>query len=663
MALYRTGRTTILVFSVCIVAIAVSGPAAAHPDSVGAGGVAALQSSDVTYDHDPENISELRNTSAHGYNVSVLRPAFSLDSESGDLVINTTSDYRTYINNSESGEVLYNLSTNRTTALGIMGLANDVSYDTPPSGYEEWNDAELTNISRTDGSSSTYPEGAELYDGTWIRDAHVTRFRQSPSTLVQYNESHTVMYSGQEGNVTALVDYRMTSPSDDTDGSDGERIYRSTQSHSIEDVCLLENVDPGEATAVGGDNPCDESYGYVVGVADNVTHPQIEYDNTNSIGETNTYYLVAVIEAEVEVTTEVQESYQDCEVVNGTEQCTSSTRWVTEDVSTETDQVLAQDTWDTRVYDPSDIIIGRTPDGGNRYQEDQTELYVYTDGQPMAGLNISGTQITTPWRFYTQRGTEWDTLTTASNNGSTSEEYLGAVPIRTYAYPSRNSLALTNSTGGNVSIAETTFGEEREAPELDDSVTFEAATVGDGSDNYSHIEAFRVQVGSYDLNDIRLVGMVAGADLDSTESDFIINTTREETNLTVTPVDSNTTHIGLHINLTTEDGDPIYLGGDVNDGVIRLENGRTVETNESGEAYVIIEGDQFGSATYEPEDWYGKEVAYKSSYDTYAGDYEMSATVLYRFLWEGAVLFFICFFPFYLLDQFPGFNTWPPWKA
>jgi hypothetical protein len=467
------------------------------------------------------------------------------------------------------------------------------------------------------------------------------------------------MYSGEEGNVSALVYYRVIQPTDDTDGSDGVRVYRDLQDHSIQDVCLL-TIDPESAASYGDGNPCQESYSFVIGSADNVTHPRIEYEDLENVGETTTYYLAAPIQLDVEVTTEVEEEYQDCEVVGGDEECTTETRWVQDDVSTETTTVLVTDSWDTRVYDSSDIVISQTPNGAD-FEDDRTELYVYTDGQPIAGVNVSGTEVASPWRFYTHRGTEWDTLETSSDGGSTNSEYLSAVPIRTYAYPSRDSFTTTDSTDGNVYIENTTYGDEREAPSLADNLTFQVANNGD-SGNYSHVQSLTLSVGNFNLNDTQLMGMVNGSDLNSTET-YIRNTTRVESNLTVTPLNANDTHVRLHINLTTEDGEPIYLGGDVNDGVVSLPNNTTVETNESGEAVVVLRASKWGTASFEPEPWYGKDVAYTPAFETYSASDEVSSSLLYRWFWEAIFIFFIFFWPFWFLDNFPAINTWPPWKA
>jgi hypothetical protein len=93
-------------------------------------------------------------------------------------------------------------------------------------------------------------------------------------------------------------------------------------------------------------------------------------------------------------------------------------------------------------------------------------------------------------------------------------------------------------------------------------------------------------------------------------------------------------------------------------------NGREVITNSSGKATIFYNGGRSGQAAFQPSPWYGKTVAYKSSWDDFRGPYRIQSAID---IFEWTLGLLIGFGPvlvgLYYLNSLPYIQSWPPWKV
>lgn len=120
------------------------------------------------------------------------------------------------------------------TALEYLTQSSDYVYSEPPSDPDRWNRGEVAEFDGGGRLSSVHPPGANLSDGTEgiVRDAYVSVFAVSPSTLVHYSPDREVLYVSDSGDVHGFVDYRL-------DGAD---------SHTVE----VEVAETGDSTSETG---------------------------------------------------------------------------------------------------------------------------------------------------------------------------------------------------------------------------------------------------------------------------------------------------------------------------------------------------------------------------------------------------------------------------
>lgn len=641
-----------------------SAPSAALSEQPSENAEALAVGDSVRYNHGEvgrDNLTVLKNSTNYNYSHKEIRIAFALDDDSKTVPYNRTV---------------------------IEALAEDPYGDRPEDTYEKWNALEHLNFdywapnggdnynpyTNPDGAgdsneeaarkSSNFPDEADLKQGSWIKDAHITKFKHSPSTIAHESDGNT-HYSAPSGEVRAIVDYRVPElPSETSWGSDDRRTKRNLKNHEVVATCLVHNIEPSVLKQRYEDNPCQQP-GFRLAKVDeddgSLTAPVLEYDNSISRGDTETYTLVSVIEAEAKVKKQKQIEKERC--IDGT--CVNITIPRTINTRKETKRVVVTDSWETKVYDKNNITVSVTENAGNRWTEGNQGLYVSTRGQPWAGLKVGDTRITSQWRFYTRRNTEWDTSTRRFNNGTTHDKKLEAVPIQTYAFPSRSG-PVTSSPGQSYVYIDNIFrGQERPSPgrRLDDNVNIPiAGGVGENA-TYRPVESFELRIvkDSYNINAIGFYGGVRGENHIQGFDGFIIETPRKEANLTAEVLEQNESHARVHIKLKSEDGKPIDLSSSNHDGRILLPDKRSVKTNSTGEAVVVLERSEGSILVYRPGVWYGKGVAYKPARAYYDRDSRYGLVTLSNWIIQLGLVFGVIFFPFYLMDQFPNINSWPPW--
>lgn len=584
-----------------------------------------------------DSFDDLQNSTDHGYENGSMRVAFSLDTDPGG-----------------------NISTS-TAPLSAIGQETDITYTSPPDDYHRWNENEISNFSVGERDTSRYPEGADTVDGRWIRDAHITKFWHKPSTTVHLSKGQTVQYASNEGVVYGAVDYRVPGPPDDNDGSDGVKKERSYSGDKIESVCLVYGLETSQIKSK--DDPCSDNQFVLNEETDDLSHPSIEFKDEGT--GNRTYHLVAKVTTEVEVVTKVEEEYEDCTTTrhsNGSidTDCVPKTRWVVDDTTTVQDEVIVADAWDVRLYDNTSFTVATTD------RDNSTVIHARSQGQPWAGLTVDGVQYTTNWRFYTRRDTGWDSVTEASNTGSTTSTEYQTVPVKTYAFPSSRGMTRLSDPGvDKVYHKETKYGENRSSPigSLHENVNFTIAANNTTAATPSYQQVRTIQVASEkgENSSIEMAGIVHGESRDSSTFGTALSAESVETDLSASVVEANETHVALNITLTTVDGNPIDLQSRRGAGKIILPTGQEIRTDGDGTVKVVFNGSNAGLVRFEPGTWYGRDTAYESSMDRYAD--VSTFTTVDGFL--ALILSFVSIFgpvlgALYLMDGLVGIDTWPP---
>lgn len=106
---------------------------------------------------------------------------------------------------------------------------------TPPEHAQTWTAGEFSELdSRSYTSrSSVRPQGADTSDGQFIKDAHATTFGVLPSTIVVEGDAPQ-RYISRNGEMLALLDYRVTTPDDRTVNPPNDNIIERTTEWDVE---------------------------------------------------------------------------------------------------------------------------------------------------------------------------------------------------------------------------------------------------------------------------------------------------------------------------------------------------------------------------------------------------------------------------------------------
>jgi hypothetical protein len=149
----------------------------------------------------------------HGLNETAFAPLFSNDTDEF-----TVSDLEG--NHSHS-------------ALRELALGTDIPLDRPPRAVEQWNRGEHGEFPQTNRGVSAAPTHANLEQGRYIRDAHVTFVSVQPSTVVHTSKSERTLYVSPSGEVLGVIDFRVRTPG-------GSRSANRTVSHSVTETRINE---------------------------------------------------------------------------------------------------------------------------------------------------------------------------------------------------------------------------------------------------------------------------------------------------------------------------------------------------------------------------------------------------------------------------------------
>lgn len=620
---------------------------------------------------------DLDNSTEHGYSKGEIAEWLSLDddNDTSQENISVDEDVESLVDElnerGDDGIARYKINDsgvyggpgNRSKSTQYVTEYADVIYDTPPSDFHRWNREEVRDFEPGGGTTSRHPRHAQLADGTWIKDAHVTLFTIQPSTQTYINETRTPLYIPPNGEILATADYRVREPSDDTNGSDGVKRFRSMQNHKIEDACIIKGLT--EFQVQNRDEPCSERP-YVVGRGTGNLHRLlVDYSLRNIAGDVDLVLAVEVA-AQVEVTTKREREYEECNPKtfdNGTVTtvCKDKTKFVKTDVSTETEEVVATDTLSASVYDETafNVVQGIDKTSG----ENNTVIRVQSR-VPWAGIESNGSKFGTGWRFYTHREPDWDTIVNSSKDGTESGPS-DSVPIKAFAFPSKSNGSYTETyQTGDIIRDETYLSEQRSSPARHVPDTIGADVAGENPDSpdekYQTVDALQISAPNGTYESAEMVGLVAG-ETAPINTGVAWKIPIRPTRLQAEVVKSNSTYAVVALNLTTRNGEPVDLLNRSGDGRVVLPGGRAVQTDGDGVVTVAIKNNDQGLVTFLPGDWVGQPVGYERSTARYSVVPKMTGTEgLIAFFFTAVGLFLPGLAVLWLLDKTPGVETWPP---
>lgn len=458
-------------------------------------------------------------------------------------------------------------------AVQELASCTDVTFKEPPHTAATWTRSDFDDLSPGDRSVSVAPSGAGLVSNRSIVDAHASFFAVQPATQLHRAPGDDALYIAPNGSVRGLVDYRVQTPTDRTNGD--RTIEWSVSSRRVSTVRIRADEDV-IATATGDQTPV------------------VNYSLTDS-GPTTLQ-----LEADVEVRLRKQVIVDLGNVTR---------RWST----VRTDTVTVTDTLDVSVYDLQTSSYDAT------YPNGDTALSIFHTA-PWHGFTVGSEgndRVRGVWRYYTARDTRWDTLTVASANGTT-QRTSDALPVSVHAYPAHVGPRVEPVRNGPTLVDTWGAGHGSPAPSLHENVT-----VGVVDGPYNRTSGLVVRHDDVDPDGVVVQGIVRGVTANATSLAGHETRTIHTSNLTLERVDVAGDTATLRLELRdASTGDPIVLanpslqdrraptiGIDSRNGYIAIADQR-VRTNTSGIAVITVAEPGSYTARYEPESWRATDPAY-----------------------------------------------------
>lgn len=554
-----------------------------------------------------------------------------------------------YVNESQ-----YQNQTGETrTAMEALLNGTDYVWTAPPDLPSKWNRRDWAAYSQnfsTTRTRSMHPQDAQLRESNrgWIQDAHATLYRIQPSTRLYRTPEETIHYIAPEGRVRGLVDYRVQMPDNDTD-RDGEKVVWTLDRHEITSLCVVQG--PANPRQGGCQQPSTIGVASTPGHTANISYAARPYATSGT-----PFSLVSRIEVELKKTVKTKHSKTEekCRTVDTGDGektvCeTVTTTWWTSNTTHVTDHVTVTDQVSTTVYQFRTALRAAEFPNGDRG-------IIMQSADHWSGLTVgSQASMTTHWQYFSAREPAWDRLGTTTAD-ETSWTDSPAVPARVYAVPGQRNVTVQSSA--NATLRDVTALERPPQPSPAPALP-ENVSVAVPEDSYNATKTLAVRY-SGPNHSATATGVVNGVSSEIVQSQNPV--TIHEANLTLSVIDWNTSYVNVRVTLRdNRTGDPINTSG--RDGYVKLREQR-VETNESGSAVVTVENTGLVTAQYEPAVWWSGDVGYLSDRAQVLPRSGIFSRVGFgRTLSNILELVMPILFVLFLLDQFPGAETWPPWRV
>lgn len=525
----------------------------------------------------------------------------------------------------------------------------------PPKEVEEQNRDALMEFPRLASDTSLHPPDANRRDGQFLKDAHVSIVAVQPSTRLHADPSRQPLYIGAEGEVLALVDYRVETPPDRSD--DGRHISWRVDSHRITETALL--VDDGvESSEVGSHTPrLPYSLGDSLGQADELAvEATIEVELTQRIDTCVEYGNETV--ADHENSTNRIDTPTLTNAMNGSGTTSQITTIPIDDQNSSTAPECVE--WEPSIEQESEsltvtdsiAVVGHEIEVDGfiaRYPDGEIGILAYkTD--PWLGFSVGDESVRGVWRFYVDEDDDWEELVVRTGDGERRIESPG-IPQQVHAYPSKP--GPTSSDGQQLGLVDVD-GTEREPPSLSDDAEVDVVI-----EPYLESHALVVRTDQGELPTVTATGLVRGVANPDVETSFRdVQLNRSELSLSVVNESNGTAMVAVRLR-DEETGAPIDTG---TDGGTLVVDGQEIETNASGEATVEVPRSTGAvTARYDPVPWWDGGPGYVSDSDTVVviGSTLSPLRVAFHLL----VPVLTVLFAGVLLARITGWKIWPPWRG
>lgn len=535
----------------------------------------------------------------------------------------------------------YNWTGKNRTVIQDLLNETDWWWDEPPATPRTWtsNDVEeYRSEFSTNDSVSKHPVGADLEDEAWIQDAHASLFRIQPSTTMHMSPSESRLYVDPEGHALGLIDYRVAIPADDLDQSDGRVTEWAFQNATIEKAWVIQGVGVPDSSVMADRAAIGsvEDPGHVV----NVTYSAREFSPDE---ESFTFAAEVAVTLEKQVEIKHTTQREDCEDLDAgvRDSCDDGTyTWWTQEISHPTQRVVVGETRTAAPYSfRTDIRRAEFPDGSSGVAISSNQLW--------DGARVGDGSLELPWAYYSARNTAWDSIEVTGADG-TSSTPSPVHPVQVHGFPAVNQLSADRG-----SMTSSYDAESHQPPGLPEEINVELV-----EEDYNVTSSVGVRYEEADPSPIDPVGVVNGV-----EPAVTTHPTKQirESNLTLTPLESNMTHVLLEVSLEENaTGNPIDLRG--REGYVEIA-GEQIDTNASGLATVRVSNRGVQSARFHPSAWPAATPAYTGDYArVLARTGMLTPGGLGRFLLLLLKAFLPLLIVLWLLDKVPGATAWPPWK-
>nr|WP_226042987.1 hypothetical protein [Natrinema sp. DC36] len=475
-----------------------------------------------------------------------------------------------------------------------LAESTDVPFEEPVEAVETWNSGDIQDFTPGNETTSVHPEGAQLEDGLYIRDAYASIFAVQPSTVLHSGNSST-QYIAPDGEILAITDYRVRVPDDDTTGS-----VRSRWSTAETDIDSVELRADGRVLD-----------------SDNNHRSTLEYSGLS--GTQN-------LSVDVAISVRLRHEIRTCDDYDSeADSCDESWETETENVSERVTATESRQTVVTRI-DNSD---------GKRvtFESDENRTgVVMHPGTVWAAIDVDSTaRLRGNWRFYSVGADGWHTMVSRTEsdairkNSSVRPAQIHAVP--TQKRPDMPSEA--TDTAEPPLVIEEAWGSERDGPSLPNEI--DIATV----DRYVNATSVAVQsetLPAATFDEVTVHGIVRGQSQPVSIDD---DGTVRETNLELTVLEANSSGALVQATVTEKaTDDPITTG--------RVEVGNQSTTvNASGMAVLELESrpSVVVDGEYIPTEWWRANQLYSAAEDRvkippkYPGFQKIVQLILVTLLW------------------------------
>ena len=453
-----------------------------------------------------------------------------------------------------------------------LASCTELTFKQPPRTARQWTTDDFQSLTAGGPATSVYPEHADRDASRFIKDAHATIFAVQPSTILHGDADGTTLYLAPDGDLRALVDYRVHVPADAT--AKNQTIEWTLLDHEIEAIRLTQDGDLRSRQ-------------------DGQHTPTVAYE-LDGAGP-STLAVEAAITAELEQTI--------------TERVGNQTRTRSERL---TDNITVSQEVDATVYNlTATVYQAAYPDG-------DAGVAIY-QSQPWHGYQLTADEeasVRGVWRYYTARDTDWDTLVHGTETG-TEVVAADARPVYTHAFPSEVGPRAEPIHDGPTIQA--VWGRERDspAPTVHDDVE-----IGIVDAPYERSYGLAVRTEAFDRDELVVQGIVHGTVAKLTDPDDGTHRAIRESELTTELLERTHHEVTVRIELRdAETGAPIALadavedrrrapiGGSRREGYITIGDKR-VTTNASGVGVVTLDQPGPYTAVYHPGSWRTHDPAY-----------------------------------------------------